>query len=175
MFIVHQKAKIDNIAVIAPVDIEIPGRTIQLIQGELKEEYSRFCKALVEPMSCVPPMNLCIARTLSPVMSGKEVVLQVMNISPTPTTIYKGMKLGEATSRHSVMLVDDNINNVMATQTDRSQVPDFNFVHPDLTSSEKTQFQNLLTQFADLFAPKGGSVRQTPVVKHSIPIEGPTV
>ena len=62
-----------------------------------------------------------------------------MNVSPTPITIYKGMKLGETTPRHNVMLVDDNINNVTATQTDRSQAPDFNFYRPDLTSSVKTQ------------------------------------
>ena len=165
MFMGHKQAKIDSVAVIAPVNMEIPGCTIQLIQGELKEEYSSFCEALVEPMSCVPPMNLCIARTLSPVMLGKEVVLQVMNVSPTPITIYKGMKLGEATPRHNVMLVDDNINNVTATQKDRSQAPDFNFDHPDLTPSENTQLQNLLTQFADLFSPKGGPVGQTPPVK----------
>ena len=107
----------------------------------------------MEPMSCVPLMNLCIARTLSPVMLGKEVVLQVMNVSPTPITIYKGMKLGKATPRQNVMLVDDNTKNVTATQTDQSQAPDFNFDCLDLTSSEKTQLHNLLTQFADLFAP----------------------
>ena len=112
----HQEAKIDSVAVIVPVDMEIPGHTIQLIQGELKEEYSSFCEALVEPMSCVPPTYLCIVRTFSPVMSGKEVVLQVMNVSPTQITIYKSMRLGEATPRHNVMLVDDNINNVTATQ-----------------------------------------------------------
>ena len=74
-----------------------------------------------------------------------------MNISPTSKTIYKGLKLGEATARHNVMLVVDNINDVLATQTDRSQAPDFNFKCSDLTISENTQLQNLLTQFADLF------------------------
>ena len=74
-------------------------------------------------MSGAPPMNLCITRTLSPVMSRKEVIVQVMNVSPTPITIYKGMKLGEATPRHNVMLVDDNINDMVAIQTDRSQAP----------------------------------------------------
>ena len=68
MFMGHQEAKIDSVAVIVPVDMEIPGHTIQLIQGELKEEYSSSCKALVDPMSCVPSTNLCIARMLSPVM-----------------------------------------------------------------------------------------------------------
>ena len=79
-----------------------------------------------------------------------------MNVYPTPIAIYKGMKLEEATPRHNVMLVDANINDVVAIQTDLSQAPDYNFDCSDLTSSEKTQFQNLLTQFADLFATKGG-------------------
>ena len=126
--------------------MEIPRPTIQLIQGELKEEYSNFCEELVEPMSGAPPTNLCIARILSPVTLGKEVVLQVMNISqPTLITIYKGMKLGKTTSRHDVMVVDDNINNVVATQTDQSQASDFNFDCSNLTYSEKTKLQNLLT------------------------------
>ena len=119
MFIGHQQAKIDSLVVIAPVDMKIPGRMIQLIQGKLKKEYSSFCEVLVEPMSGAPPTNLCIGRTLSPVMSKKEVILQVMNVSPTPITINKGMKLGETTPRHNVMLVDDVmlINDVVAIQT----------------------------------------------------------
>ena len=155
MFVGEQQAKIDSVAVIAPVNMEISGRMIQLIQGELKEEYSSFCEKLLELMSSAPLVNLCIAKTLSPVTSGEEVVLQVMNVSPTPITIYKGMKLGEASPRHNVMLVDDNINDVVAIQTDQSQAPDFNFNHSNLTSSEKTQLQNLLTQFPNLFVPKG--------------------
>ena len=118
MFMGHQQEKIDSVAVRTHVDMEILGCTIQLIQGEPKEEYSSFCETPVETMSGAPPTNLCIARTLSPVTLGKEVILQVMNIRSTPITIYKGMKLGEATPRHNVMLVDDNINDVVATQTD---------------------------------------------------------
>ena len=74
------------------------------------------------------------------------------NVSPTPIIIYKGMKLGEASPRHNVMLVDDNINDVVAIQTDQSQATVFNFDHSNLTFSEKTQLQNLLTQFPDICA-----------------------
>ena len=52
-FMRHQQEKIDSVAVIAPFNMEIPGRTIQLIKEELKKEYISFCEALVEPMSCV--------------------------------------------------------------------------------------------------------------------------
>ena len=88
-------------------------------------------------------------------MFGKEVVLQVMNVSPT-ITIYKSMKLGETTP--------DTMWSITG--------PGFNFDHFDLTSSEKTLVQNPLTQLADLFAAKGGQVGRTPAVKHWIPTEG---
>ena len=167
----QQQAKIDSVAIIAHVDMEIPGRIIKVIQGELKEECSSLHEALVEPVSSAPPTNLCIAMSLSPVTSGKEVILQVMNVSPTPTTIYKGMKFGEATPRYNVMLVDDYVDHVVAEETDQSQALDFNFDDSNLISSEKTQLQNLVTRFAHLFTPKGGPVSQTPAVKHWILME----
>ena len=173
IFMGRQQVKSDSVPVIAPVDMEIPGRTIQLIQGELQGECDSFCEALVEPTSGAPPMNLCIARTLTRVQSGKEVVLQVMNISPTPVTIYKGMKLGEATPSHNIFVVHDNAREVAATQRSQLQTPHFNIDITDLKASEKRQLQDLLVQFADLFAPKGGPVGRTPNVKHSISTEGP--
>jgi transposase InsO family protein len=172
MFMAQQQTKCDSVAVTAPVDMEIPGRTIQLIQGELQGEYDSFCEALVEPTSGAPPTNLCIARTLTPVQSGKEVIVQVMNVSPTPVTIYKGMKLGEAIPRHHVLMVNDGVSEVPSVPTSQLQASDFSLDHSDLSPAEKTQLQDLLTQFADLFAPKGGPVGRTPNVKHSIPTEG---
>ena len=91
-----------------------------------------------------------------------------MNVGPTPITIYKGIKLREATLQHNLMLVVDNINDVLAIQTDQSQFPDFNFNCSDLTISENTPLQNLLAQFADLFVAKGRPVGRTLAVKHSI-------
>ena len=126
-------------------------------------------------MSSASPKNLCIARTPSLVRSGQEVVLQVMNVGPTPITIYKGIKLREATPQHNLMLVVNNINDVLAIQTDQSQFPDFNFNCSDLTISENTQLQNLLAQFADLFVAKGRPVGRTLAVKHSILTEGQPV
>ena len=38
-----------SIAITAPVDMIIPGRTVQLIQAELEEETCNFNEALVEP------------------------------------------------------------------------------------------------------------------------------
>ena len=98
-----------------------------------------------------------------------------MNISPTPVTIYKGMKLGEATPSHNIFVVHNNVREVAATPRSQLQTPDFNLDGTDLTASEKRQLHHLLVQFADLFAPKGGPVGRTPNVKHLISTEGPPV
>ena len=167
-----------SIAITAPVDMIIPGRTVQLIQAELEEETCNFNEALVEPdIARALPKSLCTARSLTPVLSGKTVILQVMNISPTPVTIYKGMRLGEAIPRHCVLLVDhDNVNipEPATVQTDPIPLQSIIDRH-DLSSEEKTQLLDLLTQFANLFTVKNGLVGQTKAVKHSILTEGPSV
>ena len=174
MIIGQRQATTSNVAVIAPTNMEIPGRTIQLIQGELKGDCTNFSEALIEPMSGAPSTNVCLARSLSPVLSGKEVILQVMNISPTPVTIFKGMRLGEAIPRHSVLLVD-NVKDIVTSQKDQLQTPNIDLDSTDLTSTEKAQLKDLLNKYADLFAPKTGPIGRTPTVKHSIPTEGPPI
>ena len=133
--------------VTTPIDMEIPGRTIQLILGELNGESSSSSEVLVEPLSGSPPRNLCRTDTESS---------------------FRRTKLSEATPRHNVLLVDDH---VAATQKDGLQATDFNLDSTDLTPPEKTQLQDLVIQFAGLFAPKGGPVSRTQTVKHSIPME----
>ena len=51
-----------------------------------------------------------------------------------------------------------------------SQYLDFKLDCPDLMVSERMQLENLLTQFADLFACKGGPVGRTSTVKHKGPM-----
>ena len=155
--------------------MEMSEYTIQLIQGKVKEEHRSFHEALIELKGSALPTDLCIARTLS-LVTMREVILQVMNFSPTPITIYmyKGIRLGEATCRHNLMPLGST-NNVAATQTGQPQTLDFTFDSPDLTASEKTWHQDLLTQFANLFAPEKGPVGWTWAIKHSIPTEGPPV
>ena len=118
-------------------------------------------------------LHTSVARTLSCVLSGNQVALQIMNTSPTPVTIYKGMKLGEVTPRHNVLLVDQD-QVVTAIEHEYSS-PEINLDSTDLTESEKTELLGLLTKFSDLFAPRGGPVGQTAVVKHAILTEGPPI
>ena len=124
------------VAVRAPMDMEIPGHVIQLICGELQGDLSCFGEnkeALVEPINGSPPTHISVTWTLSCVLSGNQVALQIMNTSPTPVTIYKGMKLGEVTPRHNVLLVDQVVT---AVEHEHSS-PEINLDSTDLTESEK--------------------------------------
>ena len=163
----------DSMAVRASEDMEIAGRTVQLIQGELHGHFGGCEEALVELETGTLPTRLCVARTLSHMTSGKEVVSHVINTCPTSVTVYKGMKLGEAIPRRNALLVDKK--NQTAPNHVHS-VPEFNLDSTDLTSKEKSQLCRLLTEFANLFACKGGCVvSQTPTVRHTIVTEGPPI
>ena len=86
-----------------------------------------------------------------------------MNTSPIPVTIY--------TLRHNVLLVDLAVADA---EHERSS-PEINLDSTDLTISQKTVLFGILTQFFDLFMPRGGPVGQTTVVKHAILTEDPSV
>jgi len=98
-----------------------------------------------------------------------QVAIQVMNVSPSPLTIYKGMLLAMTTPEHNILHVsqqqrflgDDNVAPLFDT------VPT-----PDLLPVERDQLLEHLTSFHDIFAPPSGPQSGTSVIKHSIPTEG---
>ena len=59
-------------AVVAPADIEIPGRTVCLISGQLHGEPISQGDVLIEQSQGTIPANLCIGRTLSSMTNGGE-------------------------------------------------------------------------------------------------------
>jgi len=75
---------------------------VQCITGKLNAP----CNApteLVDPLT-QSPTHTCVARPLSPLA---DILLQVMNISPTPITIYKGAKLATMVPEYSVISISD--------------------------------------------------------------------
>jgi len=120
---------------------------------------------LIEPVASLPD-NLCVACSLSSAHHN-QVVLQVMNISPYPVTIFQGMALGKAIPENNVLFVSDNKKKVDAVALcfDNLQLP-------DLSDPEKTRLISLLTEYCDVFAPVDGPSGHTSVVKHTIPTTG---
>ena len=58
---------------------------------------------LIEPISPLPD-HLYVACSLGLVENG-QVAIQVMNVSPSPVRVFKGMRLGTATPEHNILLV----------------------------------------------------------------------
>jgi len=79
---------------------EIPGCTIHLITCKVKGKTSCFeesMEGLVEPTLIVQhlPNYLCIAQSLSTITPDKKLILHIVNVSPSPIKVSKGMKLGD--------------------------------------------------------------------------------
>ena len=95
------------------------------------------CSAiLIEPVASLPN-NLCIACSLSSAHHN-QVVMQIMNISPSPVTIFQGMTLGRAIPEDNVLFVSDSKKEANATTLwfDDLQLP-------DLSDPEKTKMAGI--------------------------------
>ena len=148
-----------------------PGRTV-FVAGKLNTPCNAT-SALVDPLAR-SPTYICVARSLSPLINTTDILLQVMNISSTPVTIYKGTKLATMTPEHNVMLlshttavIDDNPASLptIVDQIDLSH----------LSTEEHTELAKLLTDFSHVFAENPIPTGQTSVVKHSIHTTGPPI
>ena len=102
----QQRAKIDSVVVIAHVHLEIHGRTMRLMQGELKEECSSLHEALLELASSLSPTNLmyCKVAQSSYVVKGGHSTSDERH--PHTNNHLKRYKAWRNNPRHDVMLVD---------------------------------------------------------------------
>ena len=90
-----------------------------------------------------------------------------MNISPTPVTIYKGMKLATATPEHCIFLVShtDSTDKCPAQSSLLDQI-DLSHLAPE----KQSELTTLLNDFSDVFCHGNIPMKHTSIVKHSIPI-----
>ena len=96
--------------------------------------------------------------------------IQVMNISPTPLTIYQGTKLGEYIPLTELLLIDTPHSSHPPAPT--STLPDVNLSQCELSPTQQQELLALLCDYKDLFATEGGPLGRTLVVRHAIHTEG---
>ena len=120
---------------------------------------------LVEPISNLPD-QLYTERSLSLVCTN-QLPIQIMNISPSPVKVYKGIKLGTVIPSTGVLLVcdEDLLTEVQSPSFDHLQFP-------SLSTYERTELINFLKEFYDSFSPINGPMGHTYAVKHPIPTTG---
>ena len=162
-------AQMDCMAVTLRSNMEIAERTIQLVPCKVSGNFGDPA-GFIEPSSAVSglPKHVCVARSLSKVTSSNQVLLQIMNVSPSPVKMYKGMKLGCITPLQNILVTENE--NQPAVNT--LPVPQVNLETSDLPPAEKSRFLNLLTEFADVFAETESCLGRSHVVKHSITTTG---
>ena len=95
-----------------------------------------------------------------------------MNVSPTPVTVYKGMKLATAIPEHNILCVSSD-SPVPDTCQNTKALDLIDLSH--LPSNEQTELTQLLLQFSDLFSTNDRPIGRTSVVTHSIPTTGPPI
>ena len=84
--------------------LELPARSVCQIGARVMVASGQ--EGLVEPLEPgSSPEHLLIARTLTSVGQDGEVVLQIINNSPSPITIYKGSRLGKYIPRKYICLL----------------------------------------------------------------------
>ena len=84
-------------------------------------------------------------------MPSNEVLLQIMNVSPSPIKMYKGTRLGCNTPVQNISVAEKGgqlaVNVPPVTQV--------NLETSDLSLTEKVKLFDPLTEFADIFGEKG--------------------
>jgi len=156
---------------------EIPGRTVCEIPIQVDQAPCQ--EGLVEPLEVSSmPKHILVARTLTIVGAQQDAVIQIANTNPTPTTLYKGSKLGRFIPHDYICVLESDVSSTQEVESQEpSDSPELNVDLDSTTLSltEKMQLRNLLVDFSDLFSSSGGRMGRTGVVKHSIHTTGPPI
>ena len=99
-----------NVPVMALFTQEIPGCTVQLLMCKVKGDVNVPEEGLIKPSDTIGslPNYLGVARSLTTVIPGNRVILQVINISPSLIKIYKGMKLAQIIPKQNILVVEQS-------------------------------------------------------------------
>ena len=167
-----QPSTLEGITVAIPDTMEIPARSVMLITAQLSRVFGR--EGFVEPLSTTRtgiPKGILVARTLTQVGTSQNIVLEVTNISPTPTKVYKGTTLGTFTPMDDICVV----NSVQDDETqpgNTARPPEVDLTETDLSPTQCHELLDLLATFTTLFATPENSLGKTSVVKHGMQTTG---
>ena len=147
---------------------------MQLITGRIESQRTNVANVLVEPLESMSiPTHVCVARSLSALCNNTDVILQVMNVGPTPVTLYKGMCLATATPENEILTITQEHPKVSDNADTFANLEQVDLSH--LSTSEQQELAQLLIDFHSLFPANGAPLGQTSVVSHSIATTGPPI
>eukprot|EP00731_Ephydatia_muelleri_P024284 Em0016g555a len=142
----------DKVVVVSE-DVQIPGHSILLLEGKIRGDEGRgwIGEGLIEEGDVDGKLkNMLVARSLSTVMEGNGVKLQVMNTGPMPIMLYKGMKIASFIPRQNIMFVGEGKSLERVTMS--TATPKFNLEGTNLSGDEKRKLVKWLEEFKESFA-----------------------
>lgn len=104
----RKPATTEETIIAVPHTIEVPACSVMLITAKVKGVTG--LEGLVEPLhtsrTAGIPKNILIARALAQTSVNQSIVLEVTNISPIPTKIYKCTRVGHFIPMSDVFVVN---------------------------------------------------------------------
>ena len=90
----HSPVESEELVTTIPESVVVPARSVVQIVAHVKVTSGQ--EGVIEPLTSIQtgiPRHLLVARTLTKVGTEQDVVIQVLNLSPTSTTMHRGMKI----------------------------------------------------------------------------------
>ena len=131
---------------------------------------------LFEPKPEFPDRHggLLAAHSVSPILSGKNATIQLLNLSAVPVTVYADEKVGKMFPLQDadfVNLVEPSLDRkpvVRSQEAINKSVEQFLCNVHGLTVSEKNQLTDLLYDFSDAISVGDGDLGRTGLLRHKI-------
>ena len=99
-------------------------------------------------------------------------VVEVTNISPTPTRIHKGTKLATFIPLNQVCVIDSVQENTSVSAECGQEPPKVDLTGTNLLPEEQNELLRLLATYNTLFVSDMEQLGRTSVVKHTIETSG---
>ena len=150
----------------------IPARSIMLIMVQVSRTFGR--EGFVQPFCTTRtgiPKSILVARTLGcvdKIHKNHSMVLEIANISPTPTKIRRGTKLGTFVPMDEFWVVNSVQNDQRHGGEVVTKLPAVDLTGTDLSSTQQQKLLELLATFSTLFVTPEEPLGKTSVVRHGI-------
>jgi dUTPase len=161
--------------IVAGEDITLPGSSISVVPGRIKDTSCKMIGGLFEPaVNTGLPHEVSIARSLNTVTPSNHIMVQMFNTSPTPVAVHQGTRLGEITSNQQILVLD-NVDADLDYTSGNPAPLDLTSECAHLNATELEQLKSLLSSYQDLFASRLVSAGCANEVRHNIPTSGPPI
>ena len=170
-----------------PDNVEIPSNTIMPIMCKLRTQVTmpHGLSGMFTGSQSLCGLGVPLAYSVSKVLPGNEVIVQVMNTLNVPFQLKRNTRVGcleifQSPEQVHLTVIDTDVTNDKQRGQVRSPVSDFtspdklrdiDLSQSDITAEEKHQLMQLLSEYSDIFANTTSELGKTNLAEHKIVLE----